>query len=176
MIPHKTIITNKRIARKGATIAVAAVFAYSLVVMAYTITRSSAAIWSIMQGRERNTILLASGFSIAYSVAFLSIVMAALSTPAGAVAAVILKKTLLYFNPRFNTKKAIIVSCITALALLLLLYLLFYVLMKERITFEYMETLVFWYLFPAVIFFGVSIIGGCKLNKAFRLGQTATKI
>jgi hypothetical protein len=176
MIPRKSRVTNKSVARSGAIIAVAAVLAYSLVIMAYTIIRSSASIYSIMQGRERNTILLANGFSIAYSVAFLSIVMAAFSTLAGAVAAVILKKSLLYFNPGFNSKKAIIISCITALALLLLMYLLFYSLLKERMTFDYMETLLFWYLFPAVIFFGVCIIGGSKLNKLLSLGVTESKI
>jgi hypothetical protein len=129
-----------------------------------------------MQGRERNTILLANGFSIAYSVVFLSILMAAVSTLAGAVAAVILKKLMLYFNPLFNSKKAIIISCVTALALLLLMYLLFYSLMKQRMTFDYMETLLFWYLFPAVIFLGVCIVGGSKLNKLLILGHAESKI
>jgi hypothetical protein len=172
MLKHKPTITNIAVGFNGAIAAVAAVFAYSLIVMVYTIIRSSSTIYSIMQGKERNTILLANGFSIAYSVAVFSLLMAVFSTMAGAVAAVILKKSLLYFNPRFHSKKAILISCNTALALLMLTYILFYALLKERMTFSYWETFSFWYLFPAVIFFGVCIIGGSKLNEVLDIGNT----
>lgn len=165
MIKHKVIISNKAVAYNGALVAIAAVFAYSITIMIYTIIRSSATIYNIMPIGERNTILLANSFSIAYSVAIFSLLMALLSTMTGAVAAVILKKALLYFNPRFNSKKAILVSCITACIILTIIYILFYSLLKERMTFSYWETFSFWFVFPAAIFLIACIIGGRQLNR-----------
>ena len=98
-------ISNKTVAYKGAIVAVATVFAYSNLVMIYAIIRTSITIFSIMSKVERNTILLTNSFSIAYSVAIFSLLMAAPSLVAGSVAAVMLKKSIQYFNPRFNLKK-----------------------------------------------------------------------
>ena len=170
MEKSKPNISDRTVAYNGAIAAVAAVFAYSLIVMVYAMIRSSVTIYSIMPKVERNTILLANGFSVAYSVAIFSLLMAALSSVAGAIAAVILKKLLQYFNPRFNLKKSILISCITALVLLILLYILFYALLKDWMTFYYAETFIFWFLFPAAIFITVSIIGGSKINKVLEMG------
>ena len=165
MEKSKLNISDRTVAYNGAVVAVAAVFAYSLIIMIYAIIRSSVTIYSIMPKVERNTILLANGFSIAYSVAIFSLLMAALSSVAGSVAAVILKKSLQYFNPPLNFKRAILISCITALALLILIYNLFYALLKDWMTFYYAETFIFWFLFPAAIFIAVFIKSGIKLNK-----------
>ncbi|WP_297820567.1 hypothetical protein [Segetibacter sp.] len=160
----KLIISDRTIAYNGAIAAVAAVFAYSLIVMIYAIIRSSVTICSIMPNGERNTILLANGFSVAYSVAIFSLLMAAISAVAGSIAAVILKKSLQYFNVQFNFKKAIIISCVTAIAMLTLMYILFRALLKDWMTFKYAETFIFWFLVPAVIFLAACIIGGSYLN------------
>lgn len=163
-------ISNKTVAYNGAVAAVAATFAYSIIVMIYAILRSSVSIYSIMPKGERITIVITSSFSVAYSVAIFSLIMATLSTAGGSVAALILKKSLQYFNPRFNFKKAILISCFTAIALLVLSYILFYSLLKDWMTFEYPETLMFWFLFPAAIFLAVGTIGGSKLNRALCTG------
>jgi hypothetical protein len=163
-----TIISNKRAAYNGALIAVVGVFAYSLVVMLYAIIRSSVSIYNIMPSSEQNTILWANGFSIAYSVAVFSILMAVVSSLAGAGAGVILRKVMLWFNPKLHFNKSIAVSIITSLVLLLLLYLSLYKLLKERITLQYAETFLFWYVFPAVIFFTTMVLAGVKLNKQLR--------
>ena len=155
MKKSKSNISNKAVAYRGAIVAIAAVFAYSMIVMIYTIIRSSATIYSIMPKGERNTILLVNGFSIAYSVAIFSLLMAALSSVAGSVGALIMKKSLLHLNPRFNFKKAILISCITALTIVILMYILFYTLLKDFMTFNYAETFLFWFLFPAWVNFSI---------------------
>lgn len=160
----KTIITNRTAAYNGALVAVAGVFVYSFIVMFYTIIRSSASIYNIMSSSELNTILWANGFSIAYSVAVFSLLMAVVSSIAGAVGGIILRKVLLLFNPQRHLKKAIVISSITAIVLLAILYFLLYMLLKERITFQYVETFLFWYVFPTGIFFIAVVIGGAKLN------------
>ena len=165
MLKSKKNISNKIIALNGATLAVAAVFAYSIIVMIYSIIRSSATIYSIMPMGERNTILWANSISVAYSVAVFSVILALISSISGAIAAVILKIFLLYFNPQFNFRKAVLISCNTAFALLIFLYVLLYGLLKDWMTFNYFETFSFWFLFPAVIFFLTCVIGGSKLNK-----------
>jgi hypothetical protein len=162
-----TIISNKKVAYNGALVAVACVFAYSLGVMLYAIIRSSVSIYSIMPLSERNTILLTNGFSIAYSVVVFSLLMALASSLVGAVAGVLLKNMLWLFNPKLLFNHAIVVSSITALVLMAVLYFLLYALLKERITFQYSETFLFWYLYPAIIFFAAAILGGVKLNKHF---------
>lgn len=83
METRKRNISNKTVAYNCAVIAVAAVFAYSILVMAYAIIRSSVTVYGIMQDSERNTNLLASGFSVAYSVVVFSNLMAAFSSIAG---------------------------------------------------------------------------------------------
>jgi hypothetical protein len=163
-----TIISNKTAAYNGALVAVAGVFAYSHIVMLYTIIRSSATIYDIIPSSERSVILWANAFSLAYSVAVFSLLMAVVSSLAGAVTGVILRKVLLRFNPKRHFNKAILISSITALVLSGALYLLLYVLLKERITFQYAETFLFWYIFPAVIFFTAMLLAGAKLNKQLR--------
>ncbi len=157
-------ISNITVAYNGAIAAIAAVFAYSLIVMTYVLIRSSATIYSIMEEGERTTILLASGFSAAYSVAVFSLLTAGFSSVVGLLAAVILKKSLLYFNPQFDFRKAILISGITASGMLTVIYLLLYTLLGDWMTFNYIETLSFWFLFPAAIFFAACVIGGGKLN------------
>jgi hypothetical protein len=166
----KPNISNKTVAYNGAIIAIAAVFAYSLIVMMYVLIRSSATIYSIMETGERTTILLVSGFSAAYSVAVFSLVMAAFSSIIGLMTAVILKKCLLCFNTRFDFRKAILISGITASAILTVIYLLLYSLLGNWMTFNYIETLSFWFLFPAAVFFTACLIGGGKLNKILNTG------
>ena len=167
---HKCNISNKKVAGTGAIAAVAAVFAYSLVVIIYTIIRSSITIVNIMPVGQRTTILFINGFSIAYSAAVFSLIMATGSTLAGTVSAIILKNLLQNFNGKFNIMKAFFISCITAFTLLILLYKLLYALMKDWMTFNHTGTFLFWFLFPAGIFFTVCIIGGSKLNKTLKTG------
>ena len=162
-----TIISNKKAACNGAIVAVAAVFAYSLAVMFYAITRSSATIYNIMPYSERSTILWTNGFSIAYSVVVFALLMSAPSVLAGAVAGVLLRKVLLWLNPPLHFSKTILISSITSLVLLSLLYLLLYMLLKERITFQYAETFLFWFVYPAIIFFIAVVISGVVLNNYF---------
>lgn len=165
MLESKKNISNKVTAFIGATVAVASVFAYSIIIIIYAIIRSSAAIYSIMPIGERNSILWANSISVAYSVAIFSIIQALISSISGAIAAVILKNLLLYFNPKLIFKKTVFISCITAFALLIFLYVLLYGLLKDWMTFNYFETFSFWFLFPAAIFFSACVIGGIKLNK-----------
>ena len=171
MEQNKIITSNKTVACYGAIVAIAAVFFYGLLVMIYVIIRSSATIFNIIPTGERSLILLANGFSIAYSVAVFPLLMAVVSSLAGAVAAVILKKSLLVFNHKFNFGKAVLVSCIIALVLLTSIYLLFYGLLKDWMTFSYPETFLFWFLIPAAIFIAVCIIGGSKLNQGLHIGS-----
>lgn len=158
-------MSNKSVAYNGAIVTVAAVFGYSLVIMMYVLMRSSFTIYNIMPSGERSNILLINGFSIAYSVAIFSVLMALLSSVFGAVASVILKKSLVYFNPQFNYKKAVTVSATVALAILIIIYTFLYALLKGWMTLNYIETFSFWFLFPAVIFFIACIIGGRQLNR-----------
>jgi hypothetical protein len=160
-----TTISNKTAAYNGGLVAVTGVFAYSLIVMLYVIIRSSVSIYSIMPFSERSKILWANGFSMAYSVAVFSLLMAVVSSLAGAVAGVILRKILLWFNPKGHFNKAILVSSATVILLLGAFYLFLYVLLKERITFQYAETFLFWYVFPAVIFLAAVVLAGVNLNK-----------
>ena len=95
MANKKINISNKKVAYAGAKLAVAGVFSYSLIIMLYAIIRSTITICNIMPTGERNNILMQNGFSIAYSVAVFSILMALLSAISGAIAAVIFKKVLL---------------------------------------------------------------------------------
>jgi hypothetical protein len=162
---NKPYISNKTVAYNGAMLAIAAVFGYSIIVMLYVIIRSSLTIHSIMPKGERNTILWINGFSVAYSVVIFSLLMTVVSSLAGAVAAVVLKKLSAYFNPSFNLRKANFISIIIASIMLLLLYLLLYALLEEKMTIVHVETFLFWFLFPAVIFFVVCVMAANRLNK-----------
>ncbi len=166
MANQKINISNKTVAYNGAVIGVVAVFIYSIIVMIYAIIRSSITIYNIMPNGERSNILLANGFAIAYSVTVFSLIMALFSSIAGAIASVVLKKSIVYFNPQFYFNKALIVSTIAALVMLIILYALLYSFLKDWMTFNYIETFSFWFLIPAAIFLTVCIVGGNKLNKA----------
>lgn len=158
-------ITNKNVALNGAIVAVAAVFAYSIVVMIYVLIRSSSTIYTIMPQGERASIIMANGFSVAYSITVFSLLMAAISAIIGAVSAVILKKLLLYFNAQFNVKKAILISFFTALIGVIIIYFMLFALLKDWMTLNYIETFSFWFLIPAAIYFIVCVIGGSQLNR-----------
>ena len=168
---NKTTISNQTVAYNGMLVAVAAVFAYSILVMLYVIIRSSTTIYSIMPIGERGSILFASGFSVAYSVTIFSLSMAVFSLVIGFLVAIVLKKLLLYFNPVHDFRKALLVSCTIALVTTMIIYFLLRILLNDWMTYNYIETFLFWLLFPAIIFFVVCVIGGIKMNKFF-LGNT----
>ena len=158
-------IKHKKIAATGAKLAVAGVFGYSLIVMLYVITRSSVTIFNNMHGKELTNILLLNAFSVAYAVAVFSLLMAVVSSISGAIAGVLLKKALQFYNPTFSENKAVAVSCIVAFTMLLVLYLLLYTMLTNWMTFDFIETFLFWFLLPAAIFFSVAVIAGIQLNK-----------
>jgi hypothetical protein len=152
----------------GSIVAVATVIAYSLVIMIYVVTRSSSTIYSIMLEGERTSILWANGISVAYSIAIFSLLMAAISSVIGIISAVILKKLLLYFNPQFNVKKAIVISFMTALIGVIIIYFLLFALLKDWMTFNYIEPFLSWFLLPSAIYLMVCMIGGRQLDRVLR--------
>ena len=153
------------VAYSGALVAVVAVFAYSALVMVYVVSRSSASIYSIMPIGERTAILFASGISVAYSVAVFSVLMAVPFSIVGFASSIILKKALLYFNPFCIPKRAVFISATMALAMLILVYVLLKISLKNWMTMDYLEMLLFWFGFPAVFFSVSCIVGGMKLNE-----------
>ena len=165
-------ISNKNVAYNGAIVAVAAVFGYALLVTIYVIMRSSSIIYSIVPQEEKTSIIWANGISVAYSIAVFSLLMAVFSAIIGAITAIILKKLLLYFNPEFNVKKAMLISFITALIGVSIGYFTLFALLKEWMTFNYIETFSFWFLLPAAIFLGVCIAGGSYLNRHLKLSKS----
>jgi hypothetical protein len=168
MINKAIDISNKAVAYSSAKIAIAVVFGYSLCVMLYAIIRSSITIYSIMPSGERSNILLSNAFSIAYSVAIFSLLMGLFSSVSGAIVGVILKNIQQYFNPKFSKRKAIIISCCTALTTLIMLYLVLHWLLNDWMTFNYIETFSFWFLLPAIIYVGACIIGAGILNRVLK--------
>jgi hypothetical protein len=168
MINKAIDISNKMVAYASAKIAISAVFGYALCVMLYAIIRSSITIYSIMPSGERSDILFSNAFSIAYSVAIFSLLMAALSLVFAAIAGVFLKKVLQWFNPSFSKGKATVISCFTALATLIMLYVLLHWLLNDWMTFYYLETFSFWFLLPAILYFIACIIGAGILNKGLK--------
>ncbi len=162
-----SIISNKKVAYNGALVGIAAVFGYSLVVAVYVVIRSSSTIYSIVPQEEKTSIIMANSFSMVYSIAIFSLLMAVFSAIIGAVVALILKKLLLYFNPELNFKKAILISFITALIGVIIIYFMLFAVLKDWMTFNYIEPFLFWFLIPAAIFVGVCIVGGRQLNRVF---------
>ena len=136
-------ISNKKVAHSGAIVAIAAVFGYAFIVMTYVIMRSSSTIYSIVPQEEKTSIIWANGISVAYSIAVFSLLMAVLSAIVGAVTAIILKKILLYFNPEFNFSKAILISFVTALIGIIIGYFTLFALLKDWMTFNYIEPFLF---------------------------------
>ncbi len=161
------IISNKKVAYNGALVGIAAVFGYSLVVAVYVVIRSSSTIYSIVPQEEKTSIIMANGFSMVYSIAIFSLLMAVFSAIIGAVVALILKKLLLYFNPELNFKKAILISFITAVIGVIIIYFMLFAVLKDWMTFNYIEPFLFWFLLHAAIFVGVCIVGGRQLNRVF---------
>ena len=164
MKPLKELPSNRSIAYYGASLSVAAVLFYSILIMIYVITRSSLIIYRIMPDVERNTILWANAFSVAYSVAGFSLLLSVISSAVGAAGSIILKKLLLHLNPGFDPRKSGLIGCLTALLMISFIYLLLYTVLKERMTAKYFETFLFWFLFPAIISFTISVIGAVRLN------------
>ncbi len=167
-------ISNKKLAYCGAMIAFATVCFYSIIVAIYVLIRSSSTIYNIFLTGERLSTLIENGISVIYSIAVFSIIMAIISSIVGVVAAIILKNSLLYFNPHFNNKRAILISGFTVILILSLLYFLLRFLLKDLMTFSYIESFLFWFLFPAILFLIVSIVSGKKLNKLFKNLKTKT--
>ncbi len=162
-----SIISNKKVAYNGALVGIAAVFGYSLVVAVYVVIRSSSTIYSIVPQEEKTSIIMANGFSMVYSIAIFSLLMAVFSAIIGAVVAIVSIQLLLYFNPEFNFKKAILISFITALIGVIIIYFMLFAVLKDWMTFNYIEPFLFWFLIPAAIFVGVCIVGGRQLNRVF---------
>jgi hypothetical protein len=161
--------SNKRLAYFGAIIAITTVFFYSLIVLIYIIIRSSLTIYEIMLSEVKLAILLENAISMGYSIAVFSIIMAIISSLVGIVTAIILKKSLSYFNPKCLNRKAKIISGITAILIACLIYLLLRFTLKDWMTFNYIEPFLFWFLIPAILFLIFSIVGGSQLNGLLKL-------
>lgn len=160
-------ISNKRLAFYGAIIAVATVFFYSLMVMVYVVIRSSLTIYEILSSEVRTSILLQNGITVAYSIAIFSILMAIFSSIVGGFTAITLKKSLRYFNPNFENRKSILISGIIAVLTIFIVYILLRTMLKDWMTFHYIEPFLFWFLIPSFLFFVACIVSGRQLNIAF---------
>ena len=160
-------ISNKRVAFYGASIAVATVFFYSLAVMIYVIIRSSLTIYEIATLEVKTSIILQNGISVAYSIVIFSILMAIISSILGSITAIILKKSIRYFNPNYENRKSILISGIIAVLANSIVYISLRTMLRDWMTFHYIETFLFWFLLPSLLFFMACIIGGKQLNMAF---------
>lgn len=158
----------------GAMIAFATVFFYSIIVLIYVLICSFLTIYNIILTGERLSTLIENSISVSYSIAVFSIIVAIILSIIGVFVAIILKKSLLYFNPHFKSKRAILIIGFTAIAILSLLYLLLRFLLKDLMTFSYIGSFLFWFLFPAILFLIVSIVSGKKLNELFKNLNTKT--
>ena len=165
MKPTPDSLSNKRLAANGALLTTAAIFVYSLLVLLYVLIRSSFQIVQLMPPGERSGILFANAVSLTYAVAVFSVLMALLSSPAGAVAALVLKQLLFRFNPEFDRQKTIVFSGAIGVLLLLIVYVLLRFLLQSWMTVDYPETLLFWFGFPASICLAVCTTGGIVLNR-----------
>lgn len=160
--------SNKRLAFYGATIAVATVFFYSLMVMIYVLIRSSLTIYEILSSEVRTSILLQNGISVAYSIAIFSVIMAIISSIIGMITAIILKKSFLYFNPKFKKRNALLISGIIAISINGIVYFFLRITLKDWMTFNYIEPFLFWFLMPAFLFLIINVLVGGKLNDIFK--------
>jgi hypothetical protein len=163
--PMKRSFNNINIGYSGALISTAAIFAYALVVMVYVVTRSSNFIFSAMPTDERAGIMVANGFAVAYSVTVFSILMAIPSSVVGSVSAILIKWFLQRFNGKSNAQRAMVISGTVALCVLAVIYFVLRILLKDWMTLHYPETLLFWFVVPALICFVVCLVGGSKLNR-----------
>jgi hypothetical protein len=168
-------ISNKRLACDGALIATSAVFIYSLIVLIYVLIRSSSTIYGIIPFGYRLSILFENSIAGAHSIATFSILMAIISSVVGAFTAIILKKSLFYFNPNITHKKVVLISGITPVLVLSIIFFLLRILLKDWMTFNNVEPFLFWFLFPAAVFFGACISLGTYLNGLLKL-QKKVKI
>jgi hypothetical protein len=164
----KPSFNNINIGYYGALISTAAIFLYALVVMIYVIVRSSNFIFSAMPAGERAGIMVANGFAVAYSVAVFSIVMAIVSSAVGATSAIIIKWSLVRFNNKSDMQRAVFMSGAVAMMVLVIVYIILRTLLKGWMTWQYPETLFFWFGIPAVLFFGACVVGGTKLNELLK--------
>jgi hypothetical protein len=162
-------ISNKRVAFYGASIAMATVFFYSLIIMIYVIIRSSLTIYEILSSEVRTSILLQNGISVAYSIAIFSVIMAIISSIIGMITAIILKKSFLYFNPKFKKTNALLISGIIAISINGIVYFLMRITLKDWMTFNYIEPFLFWFLIPATIFLSACISLGGYFNGLLKL-------
>lgn len=164
----QTKLSDRQLAYRGALITVAAVFFYSLLVLVYVITRSTISLVKILPGEPVNNLLIGTNFSILYSVAVVSILVAGFSSIGGATGALFLHRFLTYFNPSYKKKKAAWLSVIFSTLAIIVIYLVLYVLFREKMSSAYMPTFLFWYVIPASIFFSISVIAGIRLNEFLR--------
>lgn len=158
-------ISNKQTACYGALIAIAATFFYALLVMVYAIIRTSSFILQVMPAGEHSGILWANGIALVYSIASFSLLMAVISSFTGAIVALVLRKLLLWLNPECSIKKTVVICFLLAVLILSIFYFLLFSLLRDRISFQYPETLFFWFVFPAMIYLFISIPAGKALNK-----------
>jgi len=159
-------ISYKNVAFISAKLATVGVLAYSLLIMAYALIRSSVTIFKMMPKDERQGILFLNSLSIAYAVVIFSLTMALVSSMGGALSGMILKKSLLVFNPLCNKKKAVLIGIIVFVMLLGMLYIIFYSALGPNL--NHPEPLLFWFAFPAIFFCIACVKGSVLLNIILR--------
>jgi hypothetical protein len=164
----KRSLNNLNAGYYGALISTAAIFLYAWGVMIYVIVRSSNFIFTAMPSGESAGIIFANGFAVAYSVAVFSIAMVIPSSVIGAISAIVIKWFLSRFNNNSDTQRALFISGAVALMMLVIVYIILRVLLKDWMTWDYPETLFFWFGIPAVLFFGACVVGGRELNKVLQ--------
>ena len=166
--------SNLRLAYFGAIVATATVLLYSIMLLIYVIIRSSLTIYDIIQSEEKTLILFKNAISVAYSIAVFSIIMAIFSSMVGALTAIILKQSILHFNPKFLKRKTKIICVTLSILIVSIIYLLLRFLLKEWMTFDNIEPFLLWFLIPSVLFLIIGIFSGSQLNGLMKL-QKVTK-
>lgn len=144
---------------------IAAVFIYSLITLIYVLIRTSHTIFNNLPNGEQTAILWQNGISVIYTISIFSIVMAIISGIISGITALIIKKLFHYFNAKFNYKKAIFISILTALIMILIIYSILHTGLKHWMTFDNIKPFLFWFLIPSTLFLIITLIGGYKLNK-----------
>lgn len=148
----------------GAKTGVGLTVAYAVVYTLYAFVRLSLSIQGAMPSGDWWQTAAASGITFVVGAIFFTVIASVIAALLGALTMMAIRRLLLSFNQALSPRKAVVIGFLVGIVVWLSLTIILQVLTDSRFTPEFLDTYLFWFGFPGLVYVAASSIVGWRLN------------
>lgn len=148
----------------GAKTGIGLTVAYAIVYTLYAFVRLSLSIQGAMSSGDWWQTAATSGVTFIVGAIFFTVIAGVIAALLGALTIIVIRRLLLSLNQGLSPRKAVLIGFLVGAGIWLSLTIILQVLPDSRFTPKFIDTFLFWFGFPGLVYVAASSFVGWRLN------------